>query len=154
MRAVLTTLGAALAGYGAWLLLSRESSAQVREALTWLAASVILHDAVLSPVVIALGWFGGRLLPRWAAVGGAALVVLGPVTLIAIPVLGRFGADPTNPTLLGRDYWSGWLVIAVVTVIAACVGARWRELRSPRGRQQEGRVHGARARRRRRSHRA
>ena len=37
----------------------------------------------------------------------AGLVVLGSVTLLAIPVLGRFGARADNPTLLDRHYGVG-----------------------------------------------
>ena len=46
--------------------------------------------------------------PDRLAPGVVALVVLVPVTLLAIPVLGRFGARADRPTLLDRDYWLGW----------------------------------------------
>ena len=36
-------------------------------------------------------------------------VVLGSLTLLAIPVLGRFGERPDNATLLDRNYTVGWL---------------------------------------------
>ena len=45
---------------------------------------------------------------RLRAPAAAAFVVLGSVTLLAIPVLGRFGARPDNPTLLDRHYVAGW----------------------------------------------
>ena len=54
--------------------------------------------------------------------------MLGSVTLLAVPVLGRFGARPDNPTLLDRDYALGWVVLAVLTIagvaVATYVGAR------------------------------
>jgi hypothetical protein len=56
------------------------------------------------------------------------LVVLGSVTLLAVPVLGRFGARPDNPTLLDRNYAAGWVVLAAATaagvVLAAYLGRR------------------------------
>ena len=51
------------------------------------------------------------LLPRAArAPAVVGFVVLGSVTLLAVPVLGRFGARPDNATLLDRDYVVGWVV--------------------------------------------
>ena len=58
--------------------------------------------------------------------------VLGPVTLLAVPVLGRFGERPDNPTLLDRDYTAGWLVLAGLTAltVAAAAVVRSRRTRS------------------------
>ena len=42
------------------------------------------------------------------------LVVLGTLTLMAVPVLGGWGANADNPTILDRDYAAGWLVLAAV----------------------------------------
>lgn len=131
MRAALLSVGVAAMAYGGWLLLSRESADQVRDVLVWLVAGVVLHDAVLSPIVILAGWLAGRLLSRpVAAAAAAVLVVLGPITLLAVPVLGRFSANPANPTLLPRDYGWGWLAVAGTTVVAAAAGTGLRELRS------------------------
>lgn len=123
MRAALLVLGAALVGYGGWLLVSRQHPAALLQVLGWLAAGVLLHDLVLAPLVAGLGRLWPRV-PRTAAVAGTAvLVVLGPVTLVAIPVLGRFGARPDDPTLLPRDYTAGWFVVATVVVLGAVAAA-------------------------------
>ena len=65
----------------------------------WLAGGVLLHDAVLAPAGRAAGAPGrcrgcrrGAAPPR-----SAGFVVLGPVTLLAIPVIGRFGAREDVP---------------------------------------------------------
>jgi hypothetical protein len=39
--------------------------------------------------------------------------------VVAVPVLGRFGARPDNPTLLDRPYVLGWLVLAALTLLGA-----------------------------------
>jgi hypothetical protein len=58
-------------------------------------------------------------------------VVWGGVTLMAVPVLGRFGARPDNPTLLDRPYLGTWVALSVVTLaVVATAGA----LRARRGR--------------------
>jgi hypothetical protein len=109
--------------------LSRQDADQLVNAAVWLASGVVLHDFVLAPLVLALVYGGARVAPPAArAPAAAALVVLGSVTLLAVPVLGRFGARADNPTLLDRDYRAGWLALAgvvlLVTVVAALVRSR------------------------------
>jgi hypothetical protein len=133
MRAIrggLILLGAVGMAYGAWLLVSRQDLGQILEVVVWLAAAVVIHDGILAPAVLALGWLGGRLLPRAVARGAVVvLVLLGPAVLVAIPVLGRFGAKPDNPTLLDRDYIQGLLVFAALCLCAG-VAVALGELRS------------------------
>jgi hypothetical protein len=133
MRAIrggLIVLGAVGMAYGAWLLVSRQDLGQIVEVVIWLAAAVVIHDGILAPAVLGLGWLGGRLLPRAVARGAVTvLVLLGPAVLVAIPVLGRFGAKPDNPTLLDRDYTPGLLVFAILCVCAG-VAVALGELRS------------------------
>ena len=116
-RLLLGALGVAVAAYGAWLLL-QEDLADLVDTAVWLAGGVVLHDFVLVPVTLLLGLALIRLLPanlRAPVVGG--LVVLGTVTLMAVPVLGGWGANADNPTILDRNYPVGWLVVAGVTML-------------------------------------
>ena len=116
-RLLLGALGVAVAAYGAWLLL-QEDFADLVDTAVWLAGGVVLHDFVLVPLTLLLGLVLIRLLPanlRAPAAGG--LVVLGTVTLMAVPVLGGWGANADNPTILDRNYTVGWLVVAGVTML-------------------------------------
>ena len=116
MRAALAVAGLATGAYGAFRLLEL-GWANLAATLTWLAAGVLLHDAVLAPATIALAAVGIAVLPRrlrGPSAGG--LLVLGTLTVTAVPVLGRFGARGDNPTLLDRDYTAGWLVVAVLVL--------------------------------------
>ena len=117
-RLLLGALGVAVAAYGAWLLL-QEDLADLVDTAVWLAGGVVLHDFVLVPVTLLLGLALIRLLPsnlRAPVAGG--LVVLGTVTLMAVPVLGGWGANADNPTILDRNYTAGWLFVAGVTILA------------------------------------
>jgi hypothetical protein len=136
--------GLALAAYGGWLLLGTDL-ADLPGVGVWLAAGVLLHDAVLVPLTLLVGWVLVRRLPRrLRGPLAAGLLVLGSVTLLAVPVLGRFGAREDNPTLLDRDYAAGWLVLAALTAAGVAVAA----LRAGRGTGREaGRSRGPRARR-------
>jgi hypothetical protein len=49
------------------------------------------------------------------------LVVLGTVTLMAVPVLGGWGANADNPTILDRNYPVGWLVVAGATMVVVAL---------------------------------
>jgi hypothetical protein len=130
LRVGLAGLGGLVGAYGAFLLLSRQDPAQLVNAAIWLASGVVLHDLVLAPVVLGLVAAGTRLAPAAARVPAAgALVVLGAVTLLAIPVLGRFGARPDNPTLLDRDYTAGWFALAGVVLLATVVATLVRSRR-------------------------
>ncbi len=151
MRAAIAAVGVVVGAYGAWLLLSRQDLDQLVSAAVWLATGVVLHDGVLAVVTLLLAAVVLRLLPavaRGPAVVG--FVVLGSLTLLAVPVLGRFGARPDNATLLDRDYTTAWLVLAGLTLVAVVVAS---VLRS-RAAHDDGGVRGPRPRGRRRPHRA
>ena len=120
-RLLLGALGVAVATYGGWLLLQEDLSDLVDTAV-WLAGGVVLHDFVLVPLTLLLGVALIRLMPanlRAPVAGG--LVVLGTVTLMAVPVLGGWGANADNPTILDRNYPAGWLVVAGVTTLVVVV---------------------------------
>ncbi len=141
LRLVLGAAGVLVGLYGAWLLLSRQETGQVLEVAVWVVAGLLLHDVVVSGLELAFGAAAARVLPR--AVGGpvgAGAVVLGSVTLMAVPVLGRFGAKQDNLTLLDRDYATGWLVLAALTAAAVLVAVlgRGRERRGPGARGTRG----------------
>ena len=109
--------------YGIWLLLDL-GWANSRSTLIWLAGGVVLHDGVFAVLVMAVALVALRLVPRdrlapWVV----GLVVLVPVTLVGIPVLGRFGARADNPTLLDRPYWFGWAVMVTLVVVGVLVGS-------------------------------
>ena len=130
VRALLLAVGLLVGGYGAWLLLDVSPPRLVGIGLT-LAAVVLVHDGVLVPSTLLVLAVGTRVLPhRWRAPVAAGLVVLATVTLAAVPVLGRFGANPGNPTVADRDYTAGWLAFAAL-VCAGVLLAGWR--RTDRG---------------------
>lgn len=122
IRAVLGVLGAGVAGYGVLRLL-RLPSEQVLAVLVWVLGGVVAHDGVLAPLVVGIG-LAATALARWLRPSLVVLlVVLGPLTLVAVPVLGRFGARSDNATLLDRPYVAGWLVVVGLAVALAAVTA-------------------------------
>ncbi|TIC80657.1 hypothetical protein E8D34_18585 [Nocardioides sp. GY 10113] len=142
-RLLLGAAGVLLAAYGAVLLLTRSEVDQLVSLVAWLAGGVLVHDAILAPLAIAVAWVAARLLPTWAR-GPAAVagLLIGTLTLLAVPVLGGWGRRADNPSLLDRDYWAGWLLVVAVVVVGAVVAAL-----VVRSRQRSGGADGQRARR-------
>lgn len=123
--------GALVTAYGGWLLLDL-GWANTRATLVWLVGGVVLHDAVFAPAVLLVSLVAVRVvradrLAPWVV----ALVVLVPLTLLAIPELGRFGADPRNATLLDRHYWWGWAALVTLVALAVVVATTVSRRRVP-----------------------
>jgi len=135
-RLLVGALGVALSAYGAWQLVD-DDLADLANTAVWLAAGVVLHDFVLVPLTLGACWLGMRLLrPGRRAPVAAGLVVLGTLTVLAVPVLGGWGANADNATILDRDYPAGWLVVAGLTVAGVVAGLAFgRRQRGPGARR-------------------
>ncbi|MGL5819061.1 MAG: hypothetical protein ACRCYR_15965 [Phycicoccus sp.] len=132
LRATLAVAGAAGAGYGI-LLLGRLDDGQVADVARWAVGGIVVHDGVLAPLVVALGAMAAARAPGWLRMPLVrALVVLGPLTLVAVPVLGRFGAKPDNPTLLDRPYVAGYAAVVAGVVLLTALDAVHRRRASRR----------------------
>jgi hypothetical protein len=139
-QVVLGVSGAAAAAYGVWLLLAQPLERLVA-ILVWAAGGVIAHDGLVAPAVVILGVVAATRAPHWLRLPLVRLlVVLGPLTLVAVPVLGRFGARPDNPTLLDRPYWAGYLGLVAVAVVLTVVDALRRRAGSVPAPEPPGRV--------------
>ncbi|MFY0405673.1 hypothetical protein [Solicola sp. PLA-1-18] len=134
-RGVLLLAGLAAGVYGAVLLLQLDFS-RLLSTVIWLAGGVVAHDFVFAPVVVVLGVLLARVLPDAARRPVAvAVVVWGTVTVAAIPVLSGQGGKPDNATLLDRPYWTAWLVLTALVLVATAVAsvlASRRAARRPR----------------------
>jgi len=132
-RQALDVIGVALMSFGAWLVIADNDPLDVAP---WVLGPVLLHDAVLAPLVLGAVWLGHRVLPRWAqAPALVALVVCGALTAVAASVLTRAGARPDNPSLLDRNYVAGYLAAIALTLgiaVAAALLNRRRTLSSGR----------------------
>lgn len=127
MKAARLTLGAlGIAGmlWGAWLL-SDDGVDRLLSTGLWLAGVVVLHDAVLAPVVVLLGVAASRLLPRGhRAVAAIAFLIWGTLTVAVANVLSGVGGKPDMGSLLNRPYVSAWLVLTGVMLgVAIAVAA-------------------------------
>ena len=115
--------GLAAVGYGAHGLLTAGGRVPLGSWATWFLGSALLHDLVIAPVWVLLGWLSARFLPRAArpAVTVAA-VVSGVLALVALPFVLARGRDPLNPSFLPRDYGVTLLLVVLAVWVA---GAAW-----------------------------
>lgn len=138
-RVVLVLLGVVVGLYGGYLLLEGQQGEALTSALVWIVGGVVVHDGLVAAVALVVGLLVSRVVPRVArgplTVG---LVVLGTITVVAVPFVGRFGALPDNPTLLPRDYTAGYAGIVALVVLGVVVGVVLRARRARRVRRGHG----------------
>jgi hypothetical protein len=122
-------LAVAVGGYGLWTSLSATA---LESWGIWFVGSALLHDLVVAPLWIVLGWLAAKVLPRPARapmVIGAA--VSGSVSLVALPFVLGFGGDAGDTSFLPRDYG---LTLAVVVGVVLATSAVWAVVRVQRAR--------------------
>ncbi|WP_438290725.1 hypothetical protein [Streptomyces sp. HUAS TT7] len=121
MRTVVGAAGLALMAFGALLVWDQATHWDV---LIWLAGAVVLHDGVIAPLVLGVGFLVGGLKYRGLVRG--ALLTAGCLTLVALPVLLR-PLPTANSSVLPLDYVRGLLIsLVAVAVLAVLLGAgRW-----------------------------
>jgi hypothetical protein len=80
--------GAAMLLYGLVGLLTAPEIRHPGDVAAWLLGGVVVHDAVLAPVVFVLAWLAARRTsPRVRWILGAVLLTAGALALVAVPVL-------------------------------------------------------------------
>jgi hypothetical protein len=139
-RVVLIGVGAVLIGVAGGALVAGVPSRQWLGILLWLAAAVVLHDAIFAPLVLV----GSRLMRRigarvsWlqVAVVQVALVIGAALTLVAFPGIRAQALGARNPSVLIFPYAlhlaAAWIAIGVLTAATVVViGLRSRSRTRP-----------------------
>ena len=121
-RFALIAVGIVGLGLGAFVLVDTVALRRLPGVVLWMGAAIVLHDAVISPLVFGLGVLtrrAGHRLTGGIIVTVQAVIVLGSLmTLIVVPAIWAQGLGPKNPTILTQDYAVNlglfWLALAVV----------------------------------------
>jgi hypothetical protein len=125
-RALLVLAGVAFGLWGLWLMRDFTRDQLTSEAF-WLAGGVVLHDAVLAPVVVLIGYGASRVLPaHFRSATATAFLVWGTLTVAFLPVLSGQGGKPGNDTILGKPYVLSWVVMTLVLAVYAVGRSLWR----------------------------
>jgi hypothetical protein len=117
IRKALYAAGAALIAVG---LAGIASHLGVVGWAVWFAGVAVVHDAVLAPLVIGVGYATRRVPALWRY----AAVVAGTVTLVALPAVLGYGRRGDNPSVLPQAYGRHLIAIIVLTgLVTAAVAA-------------------------------
>ncbi|MCQ4079808.1 hypothetical protein NGB36_04180 [Streptomyces sp. RB6PN25] len=127
-RVVAGALGLAGIGTGLAVLLTDPHVRDPLDVAVWLVAALLLHDAVLVPLVLLVG---AALRARGPLRGG--LIVGGCLTAVALPAVLRPGPVPVS--LLPLDYVRNWLFALGAVAVVTALAAGWALLRSRWGRR-------------------
>ncbi len=120
---VIGALGVCAMAWGVWLL-SDDDADRLASVALWLAGVVLLHDAVLAPLVIVLGVVAAKVLPQQhRRVAAVAFLVWGTLTLAVANVLSGVGGKPDMDSLLNRPYVTAWLALSGLVLVAAVASA-------------------------------
>ncbi len=117
-RWLLGSLGVLLLAYGSWRIFQFSAATRPAQLGIWLVAALVLHDGILSWLVVGVGWLLARFVPgraRGYLQGG--LITAGLVSLVAAPLIYRRGKSQPGQSLLERDY------LANLLIIVACIAA-------------------------------
>ena len=112
---------------GALALLDRLSPADLIWLLVWLAAMVVVHDAVLVPALVLLrGALRARSQRRGMVLAATVVIEVAfaigaTLTLYVVPLLFAQARGAKNPTVLAGDYGLRlllvWLALAIVALV-------------------------------------
>jgi hypothetical protein len=86
----------------------------------WFAGLLLLHDLVVVPAVLLVGWAVGRAAPRVAVPVRLGLAASALAVVLVWPLLRGYGAREANPTLLALPYARNLVVVlvAIWTIVA------------------------------------
>lgn len=132
LRSASGVAGVVLLGVAARYTAERSVEIRPTTWVRWLVTGALVHDLIVAPLAIAVGWVVVRYAPR-ALKAPLQMVLVISAVLVAVswPALRGYGQVPSNPTYLPRDYASG-LLLSLAAVWA--VGATWALARLRRGR--------------------
>jgi hypothetical protein len=133
-RATLIAVGVVGLAVGVRTLLDTQRTDQVIGVAVFLLLAIVVHDAILSPVVFVAGLLlrkaGRRLPPVALVVVQAGVVMMAVMTLVVVPEIRARAIGNDNPTILIADYAPRlalmWVATAVVTAVVAALYARTR----------------------------
>ena len=127
-RIILAASGLLLLAFGVFRLATEVPLANLIWSVIWMAGAIIIHDGILSPTVISVGWVLRRhVADRPRRYLQFALIMAGLVTVVAVPMIFLRGSQPVVKAMLLRNYGAnlslllGLIAVATLAVYAVRV---------------------------------
>jgi hypothetical protein len=141
-RGILIALGLAGLFAGALILVQEERPDQILGVIIWIGAAIIVHDGILSPLLllvdVGMRRAGRRIPYAVLAIIQGGVVVGAIMSMLVLPEIYKKSIGTKNPTILPLDYGLNlalfWVAVAVLTAAACALylrGTRRRALASP-----------------------
>lgn len=121
-RIAFAASGILLGLFGVFRLLTEVPVGNLVVLAGWMIGAVVIHDGILSPAVIAVGWFIGRTVPargRRYVQGG--LIAGGLITAVAIPLILRAGQEPPSKAILQQSFGNNLTILLGLVAAASLV---------------------------------
>jgi hypothetical protein len=129
-RLVLGILGVLVVLYGVVNLGMHIPIQTLAWVAVWLVAAVLIHQGLVSPIVIGVSSLLRRLIPdRGRRYLQAALIIAVPVTVIAIPMIYRQGSQPPSKALLLQNFTANLGLLLGIIAALCLVGYAMRVAR-------------------------
>ena len=125
-------IGGAVMAFGVRGVLMNARATHPTELVRWVIGADLLHDFLFAPLVIAIGWFVVRVVPRsWRAPVQAGLVASGVVALVGWAAWRGYGRAtvPDNPTVQPLDYTTAILTVWAIVWGVVAIWIAVREIR-------------------------
>ena len=117
-RVLLASAGVLLGLFGVFRLLTQVPVGDVAILALWLIGAIVIHDGILSPIVLAVGWTIARFVPpRARRYLQGALIVAALITVVAVPMVYREGSQPAAKAILQQNFGGN------LTLLLAIIGA-------------------------------
>jgi hypothetical protein len=128
-RIILIAIGLAGLFLGALILVQKERPDQIVGVIVWIGAAIIVHDGILSPLLLLLDvWMrrAGRRIPYAVlAIIQGGVVVGAIMSMLVLPEIYKKSLGTKNPTILPLDYGLNlalfWAAVAVLTAAASAL---------------------------------
>lgn len=120
LRVISAVVGVAMFGVAIRYTAIRSIDVRPELWVKWWVTAAIVHDLVVAPLAIGVGWLVVRFAPRVVkAPLQAALILTAIVVAVSWPALRGYGRVASNPTYLPRNYATG-LGVTLALVWVAC----------------------------------
>ncbi len=119
-RISLAVAGILLMLFGAMRLLTEVPVNMLVVLATWMIAAIVIHDGIVSPLIIAVGWTLARWIPpRARRYVQFTLLVAASVAVIAIPLAYREDTQPVAESMLLQNYLGNLtLIVGIVAALS------------------------------------
>ena len=118
-RIILSISGILMVLFGAVRIVTVVSFVDLLILALWLIGAVVIHDGMIAPLTVGIGWLLARTAPpRARRYIQVFLVVAGLVIVIAVPLILRRNSQPVSKAILLQNY-AGNLTILLGIIAAA-----------------------------------